>query len=170
MKLLFAFLATCLSLTVSSQSIDQEKSQVNFEIGNMWINTVEGTFKKMTGSVVYSIKNPSASSFSVCVDASTVNTDSEKRDEHLKTEDFFAVDRYPTICIESSKISSSKEGLKFTGTLTMLGVTKTISFPFTFDNKVLRGTFEINRSDFGLGADTGSFAVAEEVEITIECT
>jgi len=110
MKLLFAFLATCLSLTVSSQSIDQEKSQVNFEIGNMWINTVEGTFKKMTGSVVYSIKNPSASSFSVCVDASTVNTDSEKRDEHLKTEDFFAVDRYPTICIESSKISSSKRG------------------------------------------------------------
>jgi len=78
MKLLFAFLATCLSLTVSSQSIDQEKSQVNFEIGNMWINTVEGTFKKMTGSVVYSIKNPSASSFSVCVDASTVNTDSER--------------------------------------------------------------------------------------------
>jgi len=51
----------------------------------------------------------------------------------------------------------------------MLGVTKH-SFPFTFDNKVLRGTFEINRSDFGLGADTGSFAVAEEVEITIECT
>lgn len=169
MKLFALVFVSFFGITVSAQTIDTEKSIVTFEVDNMWLNTVEGTFSNMSGTVRYSMKNPSSGSFSVCVDAATVNTGNKKRDEHLRTEDFFDVAKHPTICIQSKSISSSPEGLRFAGTLTLLGVTKEISFPFTFSDNTLKGTFQINRSDYGLGNDTGTFAVGEEVEITIEC-
>ena len=169
MKALPLGLLLCMNMVVSAQTIDTEKSTVNFEIGNMWVNTVEGTFSNMTGSVSYSLKNPSLSSFAVCVDANTVNTGNTKRDEHLKTDDFFAVATYPQICIVSTKISSSPEGLIFTGTLTMHGVTKVITFPFTYVDQVFTGTFRINRFDYKIGEDVSTFTVDDDVEITIQC-
>lgn len=169
MRLLLAALICGLSFQLHAQTIETSASLVNFELSNMLINTVEGTFTGMSGTISYDVDRPSSATFSVCVDASTVNTGSKKRDQHLRKEDFFSVEAYPTICINSTRIQSTPEGLRFFGTLTMHGIVKEIEFPFTFSEGQFKGSFTINRLDYGVGEDTGSFAVGEEVEISIVC-
>lgn len=158
-----------LSFQLQAQTIDPNMSLVSFELSNMLVNTVEGTFSGMTGDISFDVNRPSSATFSVCIDASTVNTGSKKRDQHLRKEDFFDVATYPTICINSTRIKSTPEGMRFFGTLTMHGVVKEIDFPFTYSQGEFKGSFTINRLDFGVGEGTGSFAVGEEVEITIVC-
>lgn len=170
MKYTFVALLVGLSFQLQAQQIEPSESLVSFELSNMLINTVEGTFTGMAGEINYDVDRPSSATFSVCVDASTVNTGSKKRDQHLREEDFFSVEEFPTICINSTRIQSTPEGLRFFGTLNMHGVVKEVEFPFTYAEGKFKGSFTINRLDYGLGEGTGSFAVGEEVEISIECS
>lgn len=153
----------------NKQVIDQEKSKVTFEISNMKIKTVNGSFGGMKGTVNFNPKDLKNSSFNVCVDAATVNTDNTKRDDHLRTEDFFFVSKYPVVCFESESIQKTSSGYVVKGKLTLHGVTKQITVPFTFENNVLKGTGKINRLDYGVGVETGTAMVGDEVTITVVC-
>lgn len=153
----------------NKQVIDQEKSKVTFEISNMKVKTVNGSFGGMKGTVNFNPKDLKNSFFNVCVDAATVNTDNTKRDDHLRTEDFFFVTKYPTICFESETIQKTNSGYVVKGKLTLHGVTKQITVPFTFENNVLKGTGKINRLDYGVGVETGTAMVGDEVTITVVC-
>ena len=161
-------LAIGLSL-VKAQSINSEKSIVNFEVSNMGFNTVEGTFKGMTGEIVFDGSNLVMSSFKVCVDANTVFTENEKRDAHLKKEDFFNTSKFPTICFVSNSISKSEEVYVVKGMLEMHGITLKVEIPFTYENEIFKGRFLINRLDYKVGEGTGPFMVGNEVEMEIIC-
>ncbi len=163
------FIAVLISLSGFAQTINAGKSLVSFEIGNLGFNTVDGTFKKMTGEVKFSPSDLSSSSFDICIDASTVDTDSRKRDEHLKNEDFFDVEKHPKICFKS-EIITKQDGKYITkGKLTMHGVTKQVEIPFSYSNNTFRGSLTVNRYDYEIGMKTSKFMVSENAEITIVC-
>lgn len=154
---------------VNAQSIVTEKSMVNFEIGNMKFKTVEGTFSGMKGEVNFNSADISGSNFEVCIDAASVNTGNKKRDDHLRNEDFFHVDKYPTICFESTSITKNGTGFVAKGNLSMHGVTKQVEIPFTYNNNTFTGTLELKRLDYKVGESTGTFMVSNPVEMTITC-
>jgi len=158
-----------LSFYSFSQPINEDKSKVLFEIGNFKINTVEGTFHGMQGKVNFNPNDLVNSEFDVCIDASTANTGNNSRDKHLRGEDFFNVKVYPEICIKVNSIEKLNGKYMAESELTMLGVTRSVDIPFVYENNTLTGTFEVKRLDFGLGKDTGTFTVSNEVEITIVC-
>ncbi len=135
----------------------------------MKVNTAKGTFKGMEGDISFHPDNPSASSFNVCVDASTVNTENKERDEHLKTADFFDAEQFPDICFVSSYTQKTNDGYQVLGILTMHGITKDIIIPFTYTNESLIGQFKINRDDYEVGKDINSFMAGNEITVEIIC-
>ncbi len=163
------FFTLFVSLLGIAQSINSSKSEVTFEIGNLVFNTVEGKFKKMTGEVIFKASDLSAARFDVCVDASTIDTGSRKRDDHLRNEDFFDVKQYPKICFQSNTISKKGKNYLAKGKLTMHGITKKVEIPFSYSNKTLKGSLTVNRYDYNIGLSTSKFMVSKETEIEIIC-
>ncbi len=161
-------LTSVLSPLKAQHSINTEKSQVTFKIKNMKFKTVEGSFTNMTGTVDYN--NGQLSLIDACISANTVNTESKKRDKHLKNEDFFDVSTFPDICFEASDIKKQDDKFIANGKLTLHGVTKDVQIPITIENNTLNGTLHINRLDYKLGESTGTFMVGNEVDLTIICT
>lgn len=153
----------------NAQTINTSKSYVKFEISNMKVKTVTGTIGGMKGSLKFVEKNVNASTFNVCIDPATINTRSNKRDSHLRNEDFFHVVQFPSICFTSKLVSKMSNGYLATGTLTMLGITKEVQIPFTIVSGVFQGSFSINRLDYNVGKDTGTFLVGNEVNLVIVC-
>lgn len=150
------------------QTINTEKSVVEFKIRNMGVRTVTGTFKGMEGNVNFSANNPSASEFEVCIKTATINTENKKRDEHLKGADYFDAEKYPTICFKSSQVSRTSDGYLVKGKLMLHGITKYVEFPFKYTQNVFSGSLKLNRLDYKIGGD-GTFMVGSNVELTITC-
>ncbi|AZQ61190.1 polyisoprenoid-binding protein [Flammeovirga pectinis] len=165
---LIPFLFNTLSL-VTAQNIDQTLSKVAFTISNFKVNTVEGTFKEMDGEINFNAENLNSSKFNVCISAESIYTDNEKRDEHLRNEDFFNVEKFPSICFVSNEIRKTDNGYESNGKLTLHGVTKAVTIDFNKDKNSFTGQLKINRLDFNLGEDTGTFTVGNEVKIEIKC-
>lgn len=155
-------------VVVLQLKVDTSKSKVTFEIGNMKVKTVEGGFDKMTGKITFDPNDLKSSRFQACILVSSLNTGNEKRDEHLMKEDFFEEGKYPKICFISSKISKATEGYTAEGKLTMHGVTKVVKIPFSYTNEVFKGSLKLNRYDYKVGEETGTFMVSNEVNIQIE--
>ncbi|MDR7210977.1 YceI family protein [Flavobacterium piscis] len=165
-------IAICLCFAITSlmaQNINTEKSVVAFEISNMKINTVKGTFNGMKGTVSFDPNSLNTSTFDVCIDASSVNTGNKKRDNHLRTEDFFDVEKYSSICFKSTQVIKSNQGYIAKGKLTLHGVSNDIEIPLNVTRKQFTGVFTIKRQDYKLGKNTGTFMVGEEAKITITC-
>ncbi|KFA93323.1 YceI family protein [Archangium violaceum] len=163
--------------------IDSAHSGANFSVKHMMVSNVRGAFSKVTGTANIDEKDITKSTVQAVIDATTINTNEPKRDEHLKSPDFFDTAKYPTITFKSTKVEKAGDNLKVMGDLTMHGVTKPVTLDvegFTTEAKdpwgnTKRGgtaTTKINRKDFGLGwnkvLDTGGVAVGEEVAITLD--
>jgi polyisoprenoid-binding protein YceI len=150
-----------------TQQINSEASDVSFRIGNMRINTVSGTFTGMRGTVHFDPQDLAGSSFSVCVDASSVDTGNNRRDKHLREEEYFDVERFPDICYVSDIISRTDDGFVTRGKLTIKGITRIVTIPFVKEGNTLRGTFSLNRLDYNVGEGVSTFLVSNPVEVTI---
>ncbi|MCF8296260.1 MAG: YceI family protein [Saprospiraceae bacterium] len=166
---IIAFVWLAMMSTGKAQTINAEKSKVTFEIGNMEVRTVEGSFNGMTGTVVFKPKELDKSSFNVCIDASTINTDDKKRDVHLRSADFFHVEKYPEICFKSESVVIDGGVYKTRGKLTIHGVTKDVEIIFGYKDNVLLGNLTLNRLDYNIGKETNTFMVSDEVKLTIIC-
>ena len=149
-----------LTLNLSAQVLKpvDEESSVKFRIKNFGFNTVTGSFKGLKGSIRFSPENLSASGVDVTIDAKTVNTGINLRDNHLRKEEYFDVKNHPEIRFVSTKITpSSKTSTLFIfGKLTIKNVTREISFPFSVvprdgGSYEFTGEFKINRIDFAVG-------------------
>lgn len=162
-------LVVLLSGVTNAQVINEKSSVVNFNISNMKTKTVEGTFGGMKGEINFNVDDLANSSLNVCVDAASVNTENEKRDKHLRNEDFFEVETYPTICFQSESVFKTSDGYQSIGQLTMHGVTKGITIDFTFENGTFVGELEISRFDYKIGEGTNTFMVGEIVSLEIIC-
>jgi polyisoprenoid-binding protein YceI len=130
--------------------IDRAHSDVGFDVRHFF-NKVHGKFTEYDGSIVYDAKNLTASTVSVTIRDSSINTNNERRDTHLRTQDFFWQEKYPTITFKSTKIVPGKDDNHFQviGDLTIRGVTKSV----TLDTEFLgMGSAMISGNDFGTQA------------------
>lgn len=169
-QLLVMAVAVLLGIGATAQEIDQSASKVMFSIKNIKINTVDGTVKGMKGDVNFDKDNPENARFDVTVDVNTIETGIGKRDEHLKSEDFFEAEKYPTMRFKSGSVKKTADGYATTGTLTVKDVSKKVTIPFTVSGNTLTGNFTIKRKAYNVGSDVGTFKAGEDVDITIKCT
>lgn len=153
-----------------SNKINTNNSSVRFEISKFAFLTVEGKFTGMTGNVHFNENDLSNSNFNVCIDATTIFTDDEERDQHLKSNQFFDIEKFPKICFISEKISKENGEFIASGNLTMIGNTKKVNIIFQYSNNKFEGKLIIDRTTFGLGENAQKSAIiGNEVEIFINC-
>jgi polyisoprenoid-binding protein YceI len=147
-------------------------SKVHFVINNFGIAT-GGDFSGLSGSIKFDPANLASSEFDVSVDANSVDTDVEARDNHLRRAEFFDVANYPKLTLKSTKITkTNKDGYYYLfGNLTIKGVTKEVKFPFTAAAKdggyLFEGSFKLNRRDFGVGGSSLSLADGLTVSLSV---
>lgn len=156
-------------VSINAQSINTEKSVVNFTTKGMFGKEVTGTFTGMKGQVQFDESNLAGSGFDVTIDAGSIFTDNKKRDNHLKTEDFFEVETYLEIRFKSQSVEKTSDGYVTKGEITMHGVSHPASIAFTYANNTLKGTLEINRFDYKIGEDIKTKMVAELAQVEIIC-
>jgi len=168
----------------STWDIDPAHTNAQFAVRHLMISTVRGNFTKVSGAVNLDEQDPTKSIIEATIDTSSIDTRVEKRDQHLKSPDFFDVAKYPTITFKSKKIEKVEEGkFKVIGDLTIRGVTKEVVLnvegqpkpfkdPFGSNRVGGTATTKVNRKDFGLGwnkaLETGGVVVGDEVDITID--
>ena len=146
-----------------------EGSSIKFTIKNFGFST-GGSFTGLKGVISFDAAHSGNSSFAVSINAGTINTDNQSRDKHLRKEEYFDVEKHPVINLVSSSISTSKPGtFLMKGKLTIKGITKEISFPFTAaaqnNGYLFSGSFKINRRDFGVGGS--SMVLADNLEVSL---
>lgn len=167
-----------------SWRIDSNHSAAHFAVRHMMISTVRGDFSGVKGTVVYDPKQPAQSSVEATIDCSTVNSGVAKRDDQLKSEDFFDVKRYPVMKFKSTKVEVAGPGkLKVTGDLTINATTQPVILDVDGPSPPIRdprgnekiglsASTTISRKKFGITwnevMETGGVAVADEVQITLD--
>ena len=173
--------ASAVQAAPTTYAIDTNHSNVGFSVRHFF-SKVPGSFTKFSGAIVYDPAKPAESTVKAEIDATSVNTRNEKRDGHLKTEDFFWVEKHPTLTFESTKVTHAGEGkLKVAGNLTMRGVTKPVVLDVTVlgtgptdrgDMAGFEAVTTVNRKDFGINwnrtLDQGGVMVGDDVEIRID--
>ncbi len=149
----------------------QAGSKVHFTIKNFGIGT-GGDLQGLKGSIIINPINPSASSVNVTVDVSTIDTDNDRRDAHLKNADYFEVAKYPVMrLVSTSIILEPKSGTYvFNGKLTIKDVTDNISFPFSVaangDSYLLTGGFSINRLKYHVGGESST--MGDNIDVALK--
>lgn len=163
---------------VQTWNIDPNHTAAQFSVRHLGISTVRGAFTKVTGSVLYDPANLDKSSIVVEIDASSVNTRVEMRDNDLRSPNFFDVAKYPTITFKSKRIEVAGTGqLKVTGDLTIHGVTKEVVLDLDGPSAPMKdprgnqhmgasAVTKINRKDFGVNG--AAAMVGDEITITID--
>jgi polyisoprenoid-binding protein YceI len=168
-------------LFAESFKIDKAHSQAEFKIRHMMSN-VTGRFNDFDAVIDLNRSNPAASKVEFTVQSASINTANDNRDKHLRSADFFEVEKYPTIKFKSTKIAATgSDQYDVTGNLTIRDVTREITIPVTFLGFAKdpwgkeRAGFELetklNRKDYGLNwnkaLDQGGFLLADDVKISI---
>ncbi|MBM4257251.1 MAG: YceI family protein [Deltaproteobacteria bacterium] len=184
------FLAATLALptvgrAATTWEIDPAHTSAGFAIRHLMVSTVRGDFRKVSGKVNLDEQDVTKSTIEATIDVASVDTGIVKRDDHLRSPDFFDVAKHPAMTFKSKKIQkgSSDGNYKITGDLTLHGVTKEVVLDFEGSLKPVKSpqgktiiggmaTTKINRKDFGLtwnaALETGGVAVGEEVTITVD--
>lgn len=162
--------------------IDPDHSQVTFKVKHLGISNVRGGFDLFEGSYSFDDQDPSNSIVETEIVASSINTNKKKRDDHLRSDEFLDVEKFPSITFKSREVKGSGEDLQIIGDLTIHGVTKEVTLdteyegsatdPWGNKRSAFTATTEINRKDFGMtwnkALEAGGFLVGDNVEITIE--
>ncbi len=180
---LLTLLLLATSAWATTWEIDPAHTSVQFSIRHLMISNVRGEFRQVSGKIEADDKDLGHSSIDVVIQATSVDTQNEKRDGHLRTADFLDVEKFPTITFKSKRITAAGEGKwAVVGDLTLHGVTREITLEvegptpeISFSGTVRRGghaTTKINRQDFGVSwnkaLEGGGAVVGNEVSITIE--
>jgi polyisoprenoid-binding protein YceI len=174
-KLIVFFIFASLGVVVNGQLLKpvDAQSTVKFSIKNFGINT-GGRFTGLKGTIHYDPAKPLESGFDVSVDARTIDTDLSARDKHLRKEEYFDVDKFPEIHFVSTAIKQTSAGWIVSGKLSIKGITKEISFPFTTAVKngayLFTGEFKINRRDFKVGGSSTFLSDNLKVSLSVFAT
>ena len=164
-------------------TIDNSHSEVNFKVRHMMISHVHGSFDRFSGTVNFDEVNPINTSVDVQIEISSINTNEEKRDTHLKSPDFFDAEKYPYMTFKSIKVDVIDESnAKLTGDLTIRDLTRPVTLdveylgkqkaPWGVTNSGFSASARISRKDFGLNwnvaLESGGWLVGDTVDISIE--
>jgi len=186
-KRVFSIFGAVLILAISSRAdtwhFDKPHSSVSFTVRHMVIAKVNGDFKDFEGTIDFDGKNVESGSVDVTIQVASIETENEKRDNHLRSADFFDVEKYPLMTFKSKSIAKDEDSdYKMTGDLTIRDVTKEVTLDVEFNGTIVdpwgatragfSATGEINRQDFGVKwnkpLESGGFLVSDMVEIRIE--
>jgi polyisoprenoid-binding protein YceI len=184
MKILFFLLLTLPVISYATRyKSDPDHSRVGFRVQHMMISQVNGQFNDYVATFDFDPKAAVMKDTRFVVKTASVDTNVEKRDNHLRSAEFFNVEKFPEMTITNSKLTKKKNNqYKWTGDLTLLGVTKPVTFDLTYngtrkdmEGKIKSGFMargKINRKDFGMPfnapADGGGLLVGNEVEIQLD--
>lgn len=173
-----------LAAMAQTYTLDPFHSAIQFKVKHLMITNVKGVFEKFKGTVYIDEKDITKSRVDVSIEMASVNTNIAKRDDHLRSADFFDAARFPAMTFVSTKVEKSgADTLKVTGNLTIKGVTRPVVLNVegpTGEIKTPQGDFKrgasatatVNRQDFGVSwnkkLDSGGVVVADEVFITID--
>jgi len=171
----FVFVLAMPLAAADTYTIDAVHSEVGFRIRHL-VSKVPGRFTRFQGTIRVEEKDLAKSSVEVSIEAASINTDIEARDKHLRSPDFFDVEKFPTITFKSAAVKEVSKGrLEVAGDLTMRGVTKRITIPVGVMGTAkgaqneTRGGFEgavtLNRNDFGITKFPGM--LGDDVVITL---
>lgn len=178
--LLAALLINGVLLAQTTWNIDKVHSKIGFSVAHMVVSETEGVFKDYSATVVSKTDDFNGAEVSFSAKVASINTDNEKRDNHLKSPDFFDAEKYPEIAFKGNLV---KEGLKYKlkGDFTMKGVTKKVEFDVTYGGTINTGRgvkagFKvngvINRQDYGVSWANklagGEMVVGDEVTLVIK--
>lgn len=168
----------------SQWKLDPAHSTASFSIKHMMIAKVHGGFEKLSGSLEFDAENPSQAAVKVEIDVASINTREPQRDTHLKSADFFDVEKFPLITFTSKSVQKDGDDqLKVVGDLTIHGVTQSVTLQVegpTAEAKDPWGqmrigasaTTKIKRKDFGLtwnaALEAGGFLVGDDVSISLD--
>jgi len=153
--------------------VDKAHSQINF-VAEARLISAHGFFDKWEAEVHLDPQKIEDSSFKVTIDASSINTRIQRRDDHLRSKDFLSVAEYPEITFVSKKVAKSGDKmLKVTGDMTLRGITKEIEVPietvFYENNRGrFRGTFPINRKDFGITFNSNMNPIEDVIKVQFD--
>ena len=169
---------------VTQWDIDPAHSGVHFSIRHLMVSNVRGEFTRVSGHARIDPRDILNSSVHAVIDAASISTRDEKRDEHLRSADFLDVAAYPTIEFQSTRVARRADGsLEITGELTIHGVTRPVVLgveygesevqdPWGNTKRGASATTRLNRKDFGLqwnvALETGGFVVGDELKVEIE--
>lgn len=169
------------SQTATKWTVDKAHSSIKFTVSHMVVSETEGSFKVFDGTLVYTKPDMSDAQINFTVDVNSIDTDNENRDKHLKSDDFFNAEQFPTMKFVGKSFKPvGGNKYELIGDLTIRDVTKQVKFDVTFGGilKSARGNkagFKakgtINRFDYNLkwnrAVETGGLVVGQDVEITV---
>jgi polyisoprenoid-binding protein YceI len=162
---------------------DSAHTQIEFSAKHMMITTVKGRFDKFSGNFDLEEENPAASRVDVTIEAASIDTGQERRDNHLRSPDFLDVEKFPTITFKSTQVELlADHRAKVTGDLTIRGVTRPAELDVTREGELkdMQGqrrqaysaTATISRKEWGLewnvALESGGWLVSDAVKIAIE--
>ena len=169
---------------ISTWNIDPAHSAAEFKVKHMMIANVRGHFSRISGVLTLDKSNLANSRVEASIEAASIETRDDQRDAHLKSADFFDVEKFPTLDFKSTRISiAGDEELSVEGDLTIHGVTRTVRFevegptppakdPWGNTRVAILATTKISRKDFGLtwnaALETGGILVGDDVTITLD--
>lgn len=175
---------TATSQTTTTWNLDPAHSAAEFKVKHLMISNVKGHFGKISGKLILDESDLSKSQVEAVIEAGSIETRDAQRDAHLKSEDFFHAEKFPTLSFKSSGIRVVGDGeLAVEGDLTIRGVTRNVTLsvegptppmkdPWGNTRVGISANTKINRKDFGLtwnaALETGGIVVGEEVTITLE--
>jgi polyisoprenoid-binding protein YceI len=169
--------------TNTTWTIDAAHTHVAFAIKHLMIATVRGRFTEVQGTVTVDEADPLSARIDITIPTASISTGDEKRDGHLRSPDFFDVERYPTITYRSTRVEpKSNDAFRVIGDLTIRDVTREVTLdahmlgrakdPWGQEHTAVEATAKIKRGDYGLTwnapLETGGLLVGDEVNISIE--
>ncbi len=175
------FFSTGIWAQTTEWTFDHAHSSIEFSIDHMVISEVTGKFTEFDGKVTSTSNDFENAQIEFFIEAKSINTDNEDRDNHLRDADFFDVAKFPQIVFKSTSFTKiDDKNYLLSGELTMHGVTKAVTFDVKYGGTVIdpwgntkagfKLTGELNRKDYGLtwskALETGGLVVGEEVTLT----
>jgi polyisoprenoid-binding protein YceI len=166
-----------------SYTIDASHSRLGFVARHAMVTKVRGAFNEFEGTAVLDGTNPENSSAQLTIAAASIDTRNAQRDAHLRSNDFFAMEEFPTITFTSTAAKRTGEGeYELTGDLTIKGTTQPVTIPFTYEGSAtdpygnvrvgFEGAVVINRKDWGVnwnaGLEAGGVLVSEKITLEFE--
>jgi polyisoprenoid-binding protein YceI len=171
------------AVATGTYNIDPTHTRIGFVARHAMVSKVRGNFGEFTGSGHFNADDPNQSTLELTIQATSINTGNADRDNHLRSNDFFAMETYPEIRFVSTKVEKvDDENYKVTGDLTIKDVTKPVTIAFELSGPVqdpwgntrigLEGKGEINRKDFGVNfnaaLETGGLLVSDKINLEFD--
>jgi polyisoprenoid-binding protein YceI len=174
-------MTTHTAIAVRTLAIDRSHSEVGFQVRHL-LSRVRGRFNDFDGTIDFDESNPANSRVAVTIPAGSIDTGEADRDKHLRSADFFDIEKYPALTFKSTLVTPRGEHTyDVAGDLTIHGVTRPVTLPASFlgaaqdpwgnTKLVFEAELTLNRKDFGLtwnaALETGGFLVGDEVKVSL---